>query len=159
MKLKSWIAMAISFGMVVLTTLVSVQPARAFSGHSEVYLPGTKIQLQANAWSPNVISGGRFSWATSAKATERGARKKVQTIKNTATLRAEGINVTVSNSGVSGGTGLSSSTSLSWTNKNSWISDLSGKGGYTGLVYRVTVNSAAFAVHQGVKRSVDVWSW
>lgn len=159
MRLRPWVALAISLVLAVVAAPVLAMPAKAFSGSSKAYLPGTKIQLQANAWSPNFISGGRFNWATSSKTTERGARKKVQSIKNTATLRAEGINVTVSNAGVSGGTGFSSSTSLSWTNKNSWISDLSGKGGYTGLIYRVTVNSAAFAVHRGVKRSVDVWSW
>lgn len=158
MKRKLSLALA-SVALTVASVSLSSSPAQAFSNHSEVYLPQTNIQLQANAWSPNVISGGRFDWATSSKARQGGARKAIQSIKNTATLRAEGINVTVSNSGASGGTGLSSSTSLSWTNTNSWISDLSGRGGYTGLVYRVTVNSAAFGVHQGVKKSVDVWSW
>lgn len=90
-----------------------------------------------------------FDCATSSKVAQNGARKNVQSIKNTATLRAEGINVSVSDNGVSGSTGSSSSTSLSWTNRNSWISDISGRGGYTGLVYRVTVNSAAFAIHHG----------
>lgn len=158
MKRKSWIAGA-AVVLAAASTPLFVLPAAAFSGHDEVYLPNTNIQLQANAWSPTVISGGRFDWSTSAKATEGGTRKPIQSIKNTATLRAEGLNVTVSNNGISGGTGLSSSTSLSWTNSNSWISDLSGRGGYSGLVYKVTVNSAAFGVHQGVKRSVDVWSW
>jgi len=158
MKRKLIIAMS-SLTLMIISVPLSAPPAHAFSNHSEVYLPNTKIQLQANAWSPNLISGGRFDWATSSKATQAGARKAIQSIKNTATLRAEGINVTVSNAGASGGTGLSSSTSLSWTNTNSWISDLSGRGGYTGLTYRVTVNSAAFGVHQGVKKSVDVWSW
>ena len=158
MKRKLLVAMA-SVALTVVSIPLLASPAQAFSNHSEVYLPSTNIRLQANAWSPTRISGGRFDWATSSKATVNGGRKAIQSIKNTATLRAEGINVTVSNSGASGGTGLSSSTSLSWTNTNSWISDLSGRGGYTGLVYRVTVNSAAFGVHQGVKKSVDVWSW
>ena len=159
MKMKHLIALAIALAVALAASVVVASPAKAFSGSSSAYLPNTRILLEANAWGPNIISGGRFGWATSSKTTQNGACKDVQSIKNTATLKAEGINVTVSNSGVSGSTGMSSSVSLSWTNKNSWISDLSGRGGYTGLVTRVTVNSAAFAVHQGVKKSVDVWSW
>lgn len=70
-----------------------------------------------------------------------------------------GISVSISNGGVSGGTGGSSTVTLHWTNTNQPISDLSGRAGYTGVLWRFAVGSDAFAVHDGVKRSVSVWSW
>lgn len=141
------------------TVSLIIAPAYAFSNHDEVYLPNTGIRLQANAYSQSTVSNGHFNWSTSAKATKGGKPFAIQSIKNTATLKATGIGVTVSTGGVSGSTGTASTRTLSWTNKNRWISDLSGRGGYTGLLWRVTVNSSAFGVHKGVKKYVDVWSW
>lgn len=146
--------------MFSVVLMVSTAPgAHAFKDSAYVYLPQTGIKLQANAWSQSISTDRRFDWVTSSKTYLGSATKKVNTIKNTATLRAEGINVSVSNGGVSGGAGVSSQVSLSWTNNNAWISDLSGRSGYTGILWRFTVNSAAFATYNGVKKSVDVWSW
>jgi len=133
--------------------------AQAFSNSRSVTLPGTNINLQANAWSQSVLSGGRADFATSSKATVNGSAKAVATIKNTATIEARGVNASISvPGGVSVG-GSASAKSLSWTNNNAWISDLGGTASYSGLTVSVHANSAAFAVHQGVKNYVDVWSW
>ena len=53
--------------------------AQAFSGSRSVTLPGTNINLQANAWSQSVLSGGRADFATSSKATVNGSAKSVAT--------------------------------------------------------------------------------
>jgi len=133
--------------------------ARSFSDSETVTLPGTTIKLQANAWSPNVTSGGKVDFVTSSKTTKAGARFNVSTIKNTATVEARGINPSVSlPKGVSVG-GAANAKSISWTNNTAWISDLSGRATYTGLTVSLHVNSAAYAFHSGVKKYVDVWSW
>ncbi|TXK18817.1 hypothetical protein [Homoserinibacter sp. GY 40078] len=156
MKKTSILAGAIA--AIVLAAGAAV-PAQAFSGSRTVTLPGTSIKLQANAWSPNILSGGRIDFATSSKTTLNGKSKNVEQIRNTATIEARGINPSVSLPKGVGGSGTASSKSIAWTNKNSWISDLSGTASYSGLTISVHVNSSAFALHQGVKKYVDVWSW
>lgn len=141
------------------TTASSSEAFHSDPNKSYVYLPNTNIKLTANAWSQSIISGGNFNWTTSSTTTVNGANKRVQSIKNTATVEVIGINVTVSAGGVSGGAGVTSSSTLKWTNTNAWISDLGGRAGYTGILVKAHVNSSAFAVHAGVKNSVSAWSW
>jgi hypothetical protein len=153
----------VTLGAAALTVaLLAVAPslsASAFNNSDTVTLPGTSIKLQANAWSPSLVAGGSFDFVTSSKTTKSGAKYKVATIKNTATVEARGVNPSV---GIPGGVGVSgdkNTKSISWTNNNAWISDLSGTASYSGLTASLHVNSAAFAFHNGVKKYVDVWSW
>ena len=133
--------------------------APTFSNSGSVTLPGTSIKLQANAWSTSLVAGGTFDFVTSSKTTKSGAKFKVATIKNTATVEARGVNPSVGIPGGVGVTGDRNTKSISWTNNNAWISDLSGKASYSGLTASLHVNSAAFAFHNGVKKYIDVWSW
>ena len=149
----------------IITTLASLllsgtvgQSAHAFSGSDSVTMPNTKVKLQANAWSPNFIYGGKVDFATSSKTTLNGNVAYSSTIKNTATVEARGISASISLSGPNV-TGSKSSKSISWTNNNSWISDLSGRASYGGVTFSVHVNSAAFTVYKGSVKYVDVWSW
>lgn len=145
--------------MIVAFLALSVPKAQAYSNANVVYLPGTSIRLQANAASDSWASNHSFYWATSSKTTVNGYARYVSTIKNTPTLRAEGVMVSISNGGVSGSTGVVSEVTLSWTNNNAWISDLSGRTSWTGVLWRFTVYSFAFAFTSGVKNTVGVWSW
>lgn len=140
-------------------TVVNALPAHAFSDSDTVTLPGTSIKLQTNAWSQSFAGNSRFDWKTSSKASKSGSAFKVATIKNTATMQATGVAVSVSGSGLSGSTGITSKYSLSWTNNKASISDLSGRSQTKGILLKFSVNSLAFATHAGVKKSVDVWSW
>lgn len=64
--------------------------------------------------------------------------------------------VSVSGPNVSGD---KNTKSVSWTNNKEWLSDLSGRATYGGFTTSVHVTSSTFALHNGSKKSVDVWSW
>ena len=156
---RTTVTLGATLAAAVLLSIAPAMSASAFSDSDTVTLPGTTIKLQANAWSPSLVAGGSFDFVTSSKTTKSGAKYKVATIKNTATVEARGINPSVSlPKGVSVG-GQSNAKAISWTNNNAWISDLSGRATYTGLTVSLHVNSAAYAFHSGVKKYVDVWSW
>ena len=117
------------------------------------------LALGPAAPAQTLSQGGRFWFATSSKSTVNGAAKRVGTIRNTATLEARGVNASIGIPWAVSVTGDKNTKSISWTNNNAWISDLDGSATYGGLTISVHANSAAFALHDGVKRYVDVWSW
>jgi len=156
---RTTVTLGATLAAAVLLSIAPAMSASAFSDSDTVTLPGTTIKLQANAWSPSLVAGGSFDFVTSSKTTKSGAKYKVATIKNTATVEARGINPSVGIPGGVGVTGDKNTKSISWTNNNAWISDLSGTASYSGLTASLHVNSAAFAFHNGVKKYVDVWSW
>ncbi|WMX45087.1 hypothetical protein RGF97_09790 [Streptomyces roseicoloratus] len=59
------------------------------SDSASVSIPGTGAVIQANTWNCNFYSD-KCSFATSSKALKSGSAYKVETIKNTATVTANG---------------------------------------------------------------------
>ena len=144
---------------VIASSVLSGPSAHAFINTDKIKLPATQIQLYTNAWSQSISSNRKFDWMTSSKTTLDGKAIKVDTIKNTATVRVTGVAVSVSGGGVSGSGAVQAEYKLSWTNNKASISDLSGRSTVTGVVLKFSANSLAFATYKGVKNSVDIWSW
>ncbi|WP_267242991.1 hypothetical protein [Streptomyces sp. PR69] len=124
--------------------------AHAISDSAKKSIPGTGAVLQANAWNCNFYSD-KCSFATSSKALKSGKGYKVSTIRNTATVTANGWGATISVS--PSATQTSKETAkITWTNTNTWISDISGIADPSGaLNTSITTCSDAYAFKSGSK--------
>ena len=145
---------------VLAAGLTAPSAANAFSNAVSARLPGTNINVQANAYSDNFGAWNRTFWfQTSSKATQAGRAVAVNSIRNTATVRVTGIAASVSLPAGVTVSGSASEKSMSWQNTNAWISDLAGRASYSAGTWTFKVNSAAFVEHRGVRVYVDAWSW
>jgi hypothetical protein len=107
----------------LLLTGASV-PGAAVSDSGSTSLPGTGATVIANAWHCNVYAD-KCSFKTSTKVLKNGRKYPVRKITNTATVKANGWQATLSLS--PSGTRVSENTRrVTWTNTNSWIADISG---------------------------------
>jgi hypothetical protein len=106
--------------------------------------------VQVNAWHCNVYAD-KCSFKTSTKALKGGKQYTVSKISNTATVKANGWQATLSLS--PSGTYVSENTrQVSWTNKNTWIADISGIADPGGsLNTSITTCSDGGAFKSGVK--------
>ncbi|WP_236239984.1 hypothetical protein [Streptomyces sp. CC228A] len=120
------------------------------SDSASVSIPGTGVVIQANTWNCNFYSD-KCSFATSSKALKSGSAYKVETIKNTATVTANGWGATISVS--PSATQVSKETArIAWTNTNTWISDISGIADPSGAFSTsITTCSDAYAFKSGSK--------
>lgn len=122
----------------------------AVSDTGTTSLPGTGAKIQVNAWHCNVYAD-KCSFKTSTKTVKGSARYRVSKISNTATVKANGWQATLSLS--PSGTYVSEDTRrVSWTNKNTWIADISGIADPGGsLNTSITTCSDGGAFKSGVK--------
>ncbi|MFJ8546969.1 hypothetical protein ACIRFH_34350 [Streptomyces sp. NPDC093586] len=125
-------------------------PGMAVSDTGSTPLPGTGAKVQVNAWHCNVYAD-KCSFKTSTKTMKGGSKYKVSKITNTATVKANGWQATLSLS--PSGTYVSENTrQVSWTNKNTWIADISGIADPGGsLNTSITTCSDGGAFKSGVK--------
>ncbi|MFH9739321.1 hypothetical protein ACH4MA_16725 [Streptomyces roseolus] len=108
-------------GMLVAAAAV---PGSAVSDSASAALPSTGARVEVNAWHCNVYAD-KCSFKTSTKALKGSARYTVSKITNVATVKANGVQATLSLS--PSGTPVSENTrQVTWTNQNSWIADISG---------------------------------
>ncbi|GAA1420464.1 hypothetical protein GCM10009601_19010 [Streptomyces thermospinosisporus] len=137
-------------GLVGMLLVGATAPAIAISDSASTPLPGTGAKVEANAWQCNAYVD-KCSFKTSTKAKKGSSKYKVSKITNTATVKANGWQATLSLS--PSGTKVSESTRrVSWTNKNTWISDISGIADPGGaLNTSVTTCSDGGAFKSGVK--------
>ncbi|MCT7353576.1 hypothetical protein N4P33_15540 [Streptomyces sp. 15-116A] len=111
-------------GLVGMLVAATAAPTTAVSDSGATALPGTGAKIQVNAWHCNVYAD-KCSFKTSTKTVKGSAKYKVSKITNTATVKANGWQATLSLS--PSGTYVSENTRrVSWTNKNTWIADISG---------------------------------
>lgn len=137
-------------GIVGILLLGTIPPGMAISDTGSTALPGTGAKVVANAWHCNVYAD-KCSFKTSTK-TMKGSRKfKVSKITNTATVKANGWQATLSLS--PSGTPVSENTrQVSWTNKNTWIADITGIADPGGSINTsITTCSDGGAFKAGVK--------
>ncbi|MET9777428.1 hypothetical protein ABZ023_24700 [Streptomyces sp. NPDC006367] len=134
-------------GMLIVGTAV---PGVAVSDTGTTSLPGTGAKVQVNAWHCNVYAD-KCSFRTSTKVLKAGKRYKVSKITNTATVKANGWQATLSLS--PSGTQVSENTRrVRWTNTNTWIADISGIADPGGsLNTSITTCSDGGAFKSGVK--------
>ncbi|MFJ3668540.1 hypothetical protein ACIPSE_19065 [Streptomyces sp. NPDC090106] len=134
-------------GVLLVGTAV---PGAAISDTGSTPLPGTGAKVEVNAWHCNVYAD-KCSFKTSTKTTKGGSKYKVRKITNTATVKANGWQATLSLS--PSGTYVSENTrQVSWTNKNTWIADVSGIADPGGsLNTSITTCSDGGAFNAGVK--------
>lgn len=132
-----------------LTAAMTV-PGMAISDTGATALPGTGAKVQANAWHCNVYAD-KCSFKTSTKAIKGGKSYNVSKITNTATVKANGWQATLSLS--PSGTYVSENTrQVRWTNKNTWIADISGIADPGGSINTsITTCSDGGAFKAGVK--------
>ncbi|AZQ35874.1 hypothetical protein EJ357_22270 [Streptomyces cyaneochromogenes] len=137
-------------GLVGILMVGAAAPAIAFEDTASTPLPGTGAKVEANAWQCSTYFD-KCSFKTSTKALKGSAKYKVSKITNTATVKANGWQATLSLS--PSGTQVSENTrQVSWTNKNTWISDISGIADPGGsLNTSVTTCSDGGAFTAGVK--------
>jgi hypothetical protein len=137
-------------GLVGILIAGTVSPTAAISDSGATALPGTGAKVQVNAWHCNVYAD-KCSFKTSTKALKGGRQYTVSKISNTATVKANGWQATLSLS--PSGTYVSENTrQVSWTNKNTWIADISGIADPGGsLNTSITTCSDGGAFKSGVK--------
>jgi hypothetical protein len=137
-------------GLVGILMVGAAAPAIAISDTGSTSLPGTGATVEANAWQCNVYVD-KCSFKTSTKTTKGGSKYTVSKITNKATVKANGIQATISLS--PSGTPVSESTrEVSWTNQNTWIADISGIADPGGaLNTSITTCSDGGAFKSGVK--------
>ncbi|MFD0369530.1 hypothetical protein [Streptomyces sp. NPDC127114] len=125
-------------------------PSMAVSDRGTTSLPGTGAKVEVNAWQCNAYAD-KCSFKTSTKTTKGGGKYKVSKITNTATVKANGWQATLSLS--PSGTQVSENTrQVSWTNQNSWIADISGIADPGGSMNTsITTCSDGGAFKSGVK--------
>ncbi|MEU7026819.1 hypothetical protein AB6O49_18255 [Streptomyces sp. SBR177] len=140
----------VTAGFVALAVVGATAPTMAVSDRGTTSLPGTGAKVEVSAWHCNVYAD-KCSFKTSTKTTKGGSGYKVSKITNTATVKANGWQATLSLS--PSGTQVSENTrQVSWTNQNSWIADISGIADPGGsLNTSITTCSDGGAFKSGVK--------
>ncbi|MGW1722779.1 hypothetical protein ACWCQK_07605 [Streptomyces sp. NPDC002306] len=137
-------------GLVGVLMAGTAVPTLAISDSGSTPLPGTGAKVEVSAWQCNAYAD-KCSFKTSTKAKKNGVKYNVSKIINTATVKANGWQATLSLS--PSGTQVSENTrQVSWTNQNTWIADISGIADPGGSVNTsVTTCSDGGAFKSGVK--------
>lgn len=137
-------------GLVTVLVVGSAMPTMAISDTASTPLPGTRAKVVVNAWHCNVYAD-KCSFKTSTKVMKGRKAYNVSKITNTATVKANGWQATLSLS--PSGTYVSENTrQVSWTNENTWIADISGIADPGGsLNTSITTCSDGGAFKSGVK--------